>query len=586
MKLAYKVLIFSIFFFSQFCVSQAPYRFELFRLNESTNVEEVLPMGGGVVAGVDKYNIRLIRDKNVVIDRRYYYSLMDFQPDGKINQLTGTKKVQQHPSDCYVDIDSGDTINTTLKVFFSPPYGFEEFLLLFTEVPEDFEYEIVGGSTRNFGMKLQDLKKIKIGNAPEKYKDKVSTYLFSFSIRGDTIIKESTYNNILTNELEVNDVGHTEFSEAIDRSMVPNSMAYTEYPVLILHEPSESSLSTNDPTRGQKMTFQPLKFSTYVIKASVTSLIKVQNVSIVVTNHEKKFESTYIIENFINGPQSVSFEEQIDLVEGKNEIVIIVKNESGNAIKEKFIIPFIPDDSLLKGRDILVLMAVNDYSNWNKLKNPISDAESLSEIFINHYSFEESNVIKLYNKDFTVKKVDSLFRKLTLTLHENDRILVFYAGHGYYDSIMDEGYWIPFNGEKIETEGSYSGFISNSRIDKYIKSLKAKHTLFITDACFSGSYFIENRGAYTTRIGNFRSRWLFSSGRMEEVADNYSNSGHSPFAFFLIDYLTNPTSNKFTVSEIANFVIKAVANNSKQLPQISPIKNSGDEGGEFVFEYK
>jgi hypothetical protein len=585
MKLSLKFLFFFLYYYSV-CQGQAPYKLELYRYNEKDSIEEVLPLGGGVVAFEDKFYLRLIRNKNVIIEKNYFFTLMDFQPDGIINQLTGTSRVRQTPFDCRVDQSSKDTINTMLSISFSPPYGFEEFLLLFTESPVDFEYELKNGNPgRNLGsMNLQVLKEIKKGNIPDELKGRVFTDLFSFSIRGNELINEVP--NVTLNSTEINDINQAEFSNALDRGLVPNSQAYTEYPVLILHEPSESSLSTNDPTRGQKMTFKPLKFSTYVIKASVTSLLKVQNVSIFVRNHEKKFENTYNVENFILGPQSISFEKQIDLVEGKNEIVIVVQNESGNAVKEKFTIPYIPDDSLLKGRDLLVLMAVNDYSNWNKLKNPVSDAESLSEVLINHYSIETSNVVKLYNKDFTVKKVDSLFRKLTLSLNENDRVLVFYAGHGYYDSIMDEGYWIPFDGEKIESEGSYSGFISNSRIDKYIKALKTRHTLFITDACFSGSYFIENRGAYTTRVGNFRSRWLFSSGRMEEVADGYSNTGHSPFAYFLIDYLTNPTENKFTISEVANFVIKAVANNSKQLPQISPIKNSGDEGGEFVFEYK
>jgi len=121
-----------------------------------------------------------------------------------------------------------------------------------------------------------------------------------------------------------------------------------------------------------------------------------------------------------------------------------------------------------------------------------------------------------------------------------------------------------------------------------MQRLKSKHTLFIADACFSGSYYTEERGAnsYIERITNLNSKWAFTSGREEAVADRLAGKENSPFAYYLIKFLNENDSDQLLISDLANMVTKAVSNNSEQVPLAAPIRNAGDEGGQFVFELR
>ena len=74
-----------------------------------------------------------------------------------------------------------------------------------------------------------------------------------------------------------------------------------------------------------------------------------------------------------------------------------------------------------------------------------------------------------------------------------------------------------------------------------------------------------------------------SSGGNEYVDDNYRDSGHSPFTYFLINELQHNDKPMITLSELSTGVTKAVANNVDQTPTHGVLQGSGDELGEFIF---
>ena len=86
-------------------------------------------------------------------------------------------------------------------------------------------------------------------------------------------------------------------------------------------------------------------------------------------------------------------------------------------------------------------------------------------------------------------------------------------------------------------------------------------------------------------VEQFKSRWGLTAGRLEAVSDG-SKGQNSPFAGFFLNYLKSNSKDKFTMSDLVNYVKNAVANNAEQTPQGAPLKNVGDEGGEFVFYLK
>ena len=59
--------------------------------------------------------------------------------------------------------------------------------------------------------------------------------------------------------------------------------------------------------------------------------------------------------------------------------------------------------------------------------------------------------------------------------------------------------------------------------------------------------------------------------------------GHSVFAYYLIKSLSNNNETYFDASQLYNNLKIPVVNNSDQTPKFNPIKNTGDEGGQFIF---
>lgn|GEM_PF-4803605 len=75
-----------------------------------------------------------------------------------------------------------------------------------------------------------------------------------------------------------------------------------------------------------------------------------------------------------------------------------------------------------------------------------------------------------------------------------------------------------------------------------------------------------------------------ASGGNEPVSDS-GGGGHSVFAAAFINAFSEVDKPVFTVEELFHGRIKAsVAGKSEQLPEYSIIRNSGDDGGDFVFQ--
>ena len=172
----------------------------------------------------------------------------------------------------------------------------------------------------------------------------------------------------------------------------------------------------------------------------------------------------------------------------------------------------------------------------------------------------------------------------------NDSILVYYAGHGFLDAESERGFWVPVDAEGIDN----TTFLRNSTIRDELSTIasRARHTLLISDTCFSGTLL--RRGTrsiarpqidqgYLKKVSTKKSVQIISAGGVEYVDDNYRSSGHSPFTYFLLNELENNDREMLTVSELSGNVTRAVANNVDQVPESGVLQGAGDELGEFIF---
>ena len=214
----------------------------------------------------------------------------------------------------------------------------------------------------------------------------------------------------------------------------------------------------------------------------------------------------------------------------------------------------------------------------NDLLFPIQDGERLIDVLTTDYTFEPENIRFLKNPDR--RAILKAFQSLKAELTPFDNLLIFYSGHGWWDNDLKQGYWLPRDAERDDI----SEWLSNSTIRDYVRGIKNRHTLLISDACFSGGIF-KVRSAFTKpkpsieKIYEMRSRKAITSGALKTVPDQ------SVFLEYLVNYLKKNEA-KYMYSEKLYIDMKpAVINNSplNQTPLYGTIHGAGDEGGDFIF---
>jgi uncharacterized repeat protein (TIGR01451 family) len=235
-----------------------------------------------------------------------------------------------------------------------------------------------------------------------------------------------------------------------------------------------------------------------------------------------------------------------------------------------------------------LIIGIDQYSgDWPMLKNAVNDAKGVAELLSSKYTFHYMKT--LYDKDATRDRILNEFEYLLKTVKANDNVLIYYSGHGEYVENMDKGFWVPVDA----AAKSISKYISNEDIRAFLSGIKSKHTLLVTDACFSGDIFrgktmtipYENSTKYYSKMYSLSSRKAITSGGVEPVMDK-GKENHSIFAYYFLQALKSNTEKYFDAGQIFDFIKIPVVNNSFQTPAYSPIRNAGDEGGQFIFIMK
>ncbi|MGB5396793.1 MAG: caspase family protein [Gammaproteobacteria bacterium] len=226
------------------------------------------------------------------------------------------------------------------------------------------------------------------------------------------------------------------------------------------------------------------------------------------------------------------------------------------------------------------------HGHWRPLESAVTDAKAVKDLLQNNYGFEDVELIENATRRDVLLALDALSKRAM----SNDNVLVYYAGHGFMDEETQKGFWIP-----VDAEGTdQSTFLRNSTIRDELTTIasRVKHTLLVSDSCFSGSLLrsttrgmapVTDSESYYKKVAEKKSVQIMTAGGVEYVDDNYKTSGHSPFTYFLLSELKNNDKPMLTVSELSNSVKKAVANNVDQVPENGVLLGAGDELGEFIF---
>ena len=230
------------------------------------------------------------------------------------------------------------------------------------------------------------------------------------------------------------------------------------------------------------------------------------------------------------------------------------------------------------GKYYALLIGISKYSDDRlNLDNPVRDARKVKKVLTEEYNFEPDNAILL--EDPTRGEIFSALYKLRESVTTNDNLLIFYAGHGYWDEKIRQGYWWPSDANAADP----SNWLSNSDLREQLRGISSAHTLLVSDACFSG-------GLFRTRDPNMKqatidyqmlykmpSRRAITSGTLTAVPDN------SVFVEYFLKRLEQNDEQFFPAQQLFNNIRLAIINNSATVPQEGVIAETGDEGGDFIF---
>ena len=278
------------------------------------------------------------------------------------------------------------------------------------------------------------------------------------------------------------------------------------------------------------------------------------------------------------------FAQDIPLEKGENKISIIAIDNKDNYTEQSIFVQYAPKSEIItarldvKGKYYAILIGIDKYDDPNlmDLDNPVDDAEKLYEVLLSDYYFDKDNIMLIKNAkraDIT-NALDIMAEKLT----KEDNLLIFYAGHGWWDEQANVGYWLP-NDARISRKAEW---FRNSTLCDYLKEINSKHTLLIADACFGGAIFKTRSVSMEApkaiqMLYDLPSRKAMTSGTLTEVPDR------SSFVKYFIERLSNNDDKYISSEQLFSSFRIAVINNSDVIPQYGEIKNVGDEGGDFIF---
>jgi Caspase domain len=275
-----------------------------------------------------------------------------------------------------------------------------------------------------------------------------------------------------------------------------------------------------------------------VIDALVTTDLPLQKLTIeLVQGGAERKKDVSIGANEFKKP----INQKIILVDGTNVIRIVAENTKGGKVTSTRSV-VMGKDALAEmdanRKDYALLFATDNYDNWGELSNPINDAHTIAKILEEKYGFIIEVVENPSLEDITAKLYDYNTKKF----NTQDQLFVFFAGHGYFDDVLGQGYVVASN--SLYNDKGKTTYLAHTILRDNLENIKCEHIFLTMDVCFGGTFDKKlaketNRGPgsemsesdknYLINKISKRTRKVLTSGGKEYVPDGTPGM-HSPFA--------------------------------------------------------
>jgi hypothetical protein len=233
-----------------------------------------------------------------------------------------------------------------------------------------------------------------------------------------------------------------------------------------------------------------------------------------------------------------------------------------------------------------LIIGIDKYTHASPLSYAVSDASDVGKLLVDELSFPLPNVTYLTDADATKEKIlRAYLRYAADDIDIDERLLVFYAGHGHTKtgSRGEIGYLVPFDADVSDL----STLIRWDDLTRNAELIRAKHVLFIMDACYGGLALTRNLQPGSTRFLKDmllrHSRQVLTAGKADEVVADAGGPipNHSVFTGHLIEGLRGNAATPdgvITASGLMAYVYGKVANdkNSNQTPHYGYFDGDGD----------
>lgn len=282
----------------------------------------------------------------------------------------------------------------------------------------------------------------------------------------------------------------------------------------------------------------------------------------------------------------------IVILEGVNILEITAENVDGIVSKSFRIIHVgetaLADAAKLNRNDYAVFFITDKYDNWSPLVNPIFDGRAIAAQLEKYYGYKVE-IVENPSQDQIFRKLRDYSEKKYQPL---DQLMIFFAGHGYFDESFKEGFVVVK--ESLKDDPGKTSYMSYNRLRNVINVIPCEHVMLMMDVCFGGTfddaiasardvdvYKEVSQSEFIVRKLAVKTRKYLTSGGKTYVSDGIPGK-HSPFAKRVLDALNTfgGTDGILTLTELFPYVEKL-----NPEPRLGKF---GDDapGSEFVFVVK
>lgn len=233
-----------------------------------------------------------------------------------------------------------------------------------------------------------------------------------------------------------------------------------------------------------------------------------------------------------------------------------------------------------------LLIGIDNYQHTSPLSYAVSDAIAVAAILTQQLGFSEDNITVLTNEKATRSTILRAYLSLARHGTENDdRVVIFFAGHGHTVTSMrgEVGFLVPYDGEPVDL----STLIRWDELTKGADLIRAKHILFIMDACYGGlavtRSFSPGAMRFLRDMMQRVSRQVLTAGKADEVVSDYGGPlpDHSVFTGHLLEALSGKARDNdgnLTANGVIAYVYQAVGADasSQQTPHYGYLHGDGD----------